>query len=181
MKRVLAFAGSNNPDSINHQLVTYASGLLNEAPTTLISLRDYPMTVFDLDVQQSQGPPENAYRLRKLIDDHDAYIISVSENNNTISAAFKNTIDWVSRAGEGYNILQEKPVLLMGTSPSPGGARNAITHATEILRAVGGKIVDTFFIPRYYQNVELGNTGYKIKDETLRGQLINLVQKFDHL
>lgn len=64
---ILAFAGSNGPQSINQQLVTHAAGLLNENSSTLISLCDFPMPVFGVEMLEKEGAPENSKRFRELI------------------------------------------------------------------------------------------------------------------
>jgi len=159
MKKVLAFAGSNSPNSINQQLVTYSSSLLNESPSTLINLRDFPMKVYDLGIEEKHGSPRYANLLRDLFKEHDGFIISVSENNQSVSAVFKNTVDWLSRAGDGYNVFEGKPVLLLGTSPGPNGAQKAIDHASDIIGGIGGKVVGKFSLPRFYDNIIVDRNG----------------------
>ncbi|ELR70213.1 NADPH-dependent FMN reductase [Fulvivirga imtechensis AK7] len=179
MKKILAFSGSNSPNSINQQLVAYASGLLNETPSVLINLRDFPMEVFGLEIMETSGIPKSAAKLYQLIREHDAFIIAVSENNHSVSAAFKNAMDWISRAGTSYNVFENKPVLLLGTSPGQGGAAFAIRHATDIITLLKGKIVNSLPVPGFHKTVELREQGLHFNDQELHDRLHNLVENFE--
>ena len=53
------------------------------------------------------------------IEEADFLVVSLAENNGNYSAAFKNVFDWCSRIT--VKVFQEKPMLLMATSP--GGKR----------------------------------------------------------
>ncbi len=65
---------------------------------TLISLKDFPMPLYDQDLEDASGKPEKAKELKKLFLEHDALLIASPEYNSMISAALKNALDWVSRA-----------------------------------------------------------------------------------
>lgn len=177
--KILAFAGSNSPQSINQQLVIYVNSLLDEGLTALIDLRDFPMPVFGKEILENEGAPENAKKLRALFADHEAFIISIAEYNQSVSSVFKNAMDWASKAGKGYDIFQNKPVLLIGTSPSPGGARIAIEHAAAIVSELGGKVVGKFSVPGFYKNVQVDENGFQIKDENVRQKLNELIADFE--
>ena len=179
MKKVLAFAGSNSPNSINQQLAAYASGLLNDVPSLLINLRDFPMEVFSLEIIETSGIPKSADKLYQLIQEHDAFIIAVSENNHSVSAVFKNAMDWISRVGASYDVFKNKPVLLLGTSPGQGGAAFAIRHATDIITLLKGKIVNSLSVPGFYKNVELREQGLHFNDQELHNRLHDLVENFE--
>ncbi|HEX5790218.1 MAG TPA: NAD(P)H-dependent oxidoreductase, partial [Luteolibacter sp.] len=99
-KHILAFSGSLRQDSFNHKLAAIAARGARGAgaQVTLIRLRDYPLPLFDEDLEKAKGMPENAAKLKKLFADHDALLIASPEYNGGISAALKNVIDWVSRA-----------------------------------------------------------------------------------
>lgn len=74
--RILAFAGSLRKDSFNKKVVRIAARDA-EAPgaqVTLLDLRDYPLPVYDGDLEEEQGLPENA-RKRMMIE-HDGFLIS---------------------------------------------------------------------------------------------------------
>ncbi len=64
---------------------------------TLIDLADYPLPVFDQDLEAAQGLPDSAVGLKAEFKNHHAFLIGCPEYNSSITAALKNAIDWVSR------------------------------------------------------------------------------------
>jgi NAD(P)H-dependent FMN reductase len=171
MNKILVFSGSNSSSSINQQLVTYVSSLLEESPSTLIHLRDFPLPLFGVDDEQSEGVPDHAKALEKEFAEHDAFIISVSEHNQSVSAVFKNTLDWISRAGESYKVLAGKPVFLLSTSPGAAGAQRALSHAADILRGLGAEIASTLSVPSFYEKVKIDEKGIQLVDQKIAGQI----------
>ena len=55
------------------------------------------MPVYDGDLESENGSPKSVKDLKRLMCDHDAFIISSPEYNSEIPPLLKNTIDWVSR------------------------------------------------------------------------------------
>lgn len=101
--KILAFAGSLRRDSYNKKLVRLAVNGAERAgaEVTYIDLKEYPMPVYDGDIENESGIPGNAMKLKDLFRDHHGLLISAPEYNSSISAALKNAIDWVSRPEEG--------------------------------------------------------------------------------
>lgn len=101
--RILVFAGSIRAGSFNARLAALAAKELTlaEAEVTLISLADYPMPLYDGNLEAQAGPPENAYRLKRLICMQHGVFIASPEYNASIAPLLKNTLDWVSRVREG--------------------------------------------------------------------------------
>ena len=97
--KILAFAGSTRTDSYNKKLVKIAAeGARAEgAEVTLIDLRDFPMPLFDGDLEAASGLPEHAKRLKRLMIGHHGLLISTPEYNSSITGVLKNAIDWASR------------------------------------------------------------------------------------
>lgn len=129
-KRILAFSGSLRQGSYNHQLVSIAARGARGAgaQVTLIRLRDYPLPLFDEDLEKAKGMPENAAKLKKLFAEHDGLLIASPEYNGGISAALKNVIDWVSRATDKdeppLSVLKGKTAAILAGSPGGmGGSR----------------------------------------------------------
>lgn len=66
--KIIAFAGSNSSTSINKQLVTYASSLLNEDQIEILDLDDYTIPTFDIDIEKAQGFSDEVKRFyHKLV------------------------------------------------------------------------------------------------------------------
>src|SRR5262249_13595279 len=120
--RVLAFAGSLRSESFNKKLVRIAARGAEEAgaAVTLGDLRDFPLPIFDQDLETTQGMPEAGARLKNLMIQHDGFLISAPEYNSSITAALKNAIDWASRPAPGEPSLvafRGKAAALMSASP----------------------------------------------------------------
>jgi chromate reductase, NAD(P)H dehydrogenase (quinone) len=131
--RILAFAGSTRADSYNKKLVkiAVAGAQAAGAAVTYIDLRDYPLPIFDGDLEEAEGLPPNARKLKDLFLANDGLLIAAPEYNSSITAVLKNTIDWVSRpvANEApLGGFLSKVAGLMSASPGAlGGLRGLVT------------------------------------------------------
>src|SRR5215831_18021639 len=67
------------------------------AEVTLIDLKDFPLPLFDQDLEAQQGMPENGKKLKKLFIDHDGLLLASPEHNSSITPVLKKALDWVSR------------------------------------------------------------------------------------
>ena len=144
MSKILAFGGSTRKDSYNHRLVQIAAAGAREAgaDVTLISLRQFPMPLFDEDFESENGKPEKAKELKQLMIEHDGFLISCPEYNSSITAVLKNAIDWVSRPDEGdapggLAAFSGKVVSLMSASPGGLGGLRGLVHVRAILGNIG--------------------------------------------
>lgn len=136
--RILAFAGSARTSSFNKQLIKIAAQGARDAgaAVTLIDLKDYPLPLFDQDLEASQGLPEVALQLKQLFVSHDGLLISSPEYNSSFSPLLKNTIDWVSRSspGEpGLAAFNGKVATLMAASPGALGGLRGLVHVRAML------------------------------------------------
>jgi NAD(P)H-dependent FMN reductase len=131
--KILAFAGSTRKESFNKKLVKIAAGAATAlgAQVTYVDLRDFPMPLYDGDLEAEQGIPENARKFKALLQAHDGFLISAPEYNSSITGVLKNTIDWASRPAPGEAPLvcfAGKVVSLMSASPGAlGGLRGLVT------------------------------------------------------
>ena len=57
--RIVAFAGSARKDSLNLQLVKVAAegARAAGAEVTVLDMRDFPMPLFNQDLEEAEGPP----------------------------------------------------------------------------------------------------------------------------
>ena len=131
--RILAFAGSLRTESYNKKLVKVAAGGARSAgaQVNFIDLRDYPLPIFDEDLEAKEGAPPNALKLKELFVSHHGLLISAPEYNSSITAVLKNTIDWISRPVKNEPPLAAfagKYATLMAASPGAlGGLRGLVT------------------------------------------------------
>ena len=140
--RILAFAGSTRRESFNKKLVQNAAKGAREAgaEVTLIDLKDFPLPLFDQDLEAEQGMPENGKQLKKLFIDHDGLLIASPEYNSSFPAVLKNAIDWVSRPAPGEPSLvafRGKVATLMSASPGALGGQRGLVHVRSIFGNLG--------------------------------------------
>jgi NAD(P)H-dependent FMN reductase len=140
--RILAFAGSTRRESFNKKLVPIAAKGARDAgaEVTLIDLKDFPLPLFDQDLEAEQAMPENGKKLKKLFIDHDGLLIASPEYNSSITAVLKNAIDWVSRPAPGEPPLvafRGKVATLMSASPGALGGLRGLVHVRSILGNIG--------------------------------------------
>ncbi len=101
--KILVFAGSIRSGSLNARLAALAAKELTiaDAEVSLISLADYPMPLYDGNLEAASGPPEQAVKLKRMLCAHQGVFIASPEYNASITPLLKNTIDWISRVREG--------------------------------------------------------------------------------
>lgn len=141
--KILVFGGSLRRDSFNQKLAAIAAEGAREAgaEVTLIALRDFPLPVFDQDLEDASGKPEAAARLKAIFREHDGLIIASPEYNSSITAALKNAIDWVSRVDSDdeppLSALSGKTAVLCSASPGALGGLRGLVHLRSILGNLG--------------------------------------------
>lgn len=156
--KILVFGGSLRRDSFNQKLAVIAAEGAREAgaEVSLIALRDFPMPVFDQDLEDASGKPEPAARLKALFREHHGLIIASPEYNSSITAALKNAIDWVSRADSDdeppLSALSGKTAILCSASPGGLGGLRALVHLRAILGNIGITVLpDQISVSNAYQ------------------------------
>jgi NAD(P)H-dependent FMN reductase len=176
MKKILVFCGSNSTTSVNRKLVELAHSKLETVESMLIDLRDFPLPIYSMDIEEGTGIPTDAKRLRILFDEHDGFMIASPEHYGMMPAFFKNTMDWISRM-EG-RIFQKKPVLLMSASPGPrGGAINLENMKNVIPHWGASAVFASFSIGSFYQNFDLEQNTLVNPEDNQR--LTTVVREFE--
>jgi len=173
MKNIIAFAGSNSKQSINKQLVMYASQLVENTEINILDLNDFDMPLFGVDLESEMGgQPENAHKFLNLIKSSDGIIISLAEHNGAYTTVFKNLFDWMSRI-EG-KMFYKKPMLLMATSPGMRGGATVLEIAKGRFPYHDANIIETFSLPSFNDNFSEG----KISDNHLDLELKSKINAF---
>jgi chromate reductase, NAD(P)H dehydrogenase (quinone) len=140
--KILVIPGSLRAQSYNGRLAALATKELTlaDADVTRISLLDYPLPIYDADLAEKSGPPQNALRLKQLMSAHQGVFIASPEYNASITPLVKNTIDWISVVREGGEpalaAYQNRVFALGGASPGRSGAMQSLLALRQVL-AVG--------------------------------------------
>jgi NAD(P)H-dependent FMN reductase len=141
--RILAFGGSLRRDSFNQKLAAIAAQGARDAgaEVTLVALRDFPLPVFDQDIEAASGMPDAAKRLKGLFREHHGLLIASPEYNSSVTAALKNALDWVSRAESDDEpplmAFSGKSAVLCAASPGALGGLRGLVHVRAILGNIG--------------------------------------------
>ena len=136
--KILAFAGALRKDSLNKKMIKIAAKGAEEAGAivTYIDLKDYPLPIYDQDIEDATGIPDNAMKLKNLFLENDGFLIACPEYNSSVTAVLKNVIDWVSRPAPGETAYLccfiGKVVLLMSASPGNLGGIRGLVHVKSI-------------------------------------------------
>ncbi len=140
--KILAFAGSTRTDSYNKKIIKIAAkgAQAAGAEVTLIDLRDFPLPLYDEDLETKEGLPPNGRKLKDLFLANDGLLISSPEYNSSISGVLKNAVDWVSRPVPNEKPLEcfsGKIATLMSASPGALGGLQGLVTLRSILGNIG--------------------------------------------
>lgn len=143
---IVAYAGSLREGSFNKKLLKLAVAAARDAGAlvTEADLRDFPMPLYDADVQEREGFPEHVRRFRGLLIANDAQLIASPEYNRSISGVLKNAIDWASRTGPGEPpnpCFSGKTAGILGASPGAIGTLCGLMHLRSILGNIGVLVI----------------------------------------
>ena len=75
MKKIIAFAGTNSKNSINKQLVTYATSLLKDVEVKILDLNDFELPLYGIDFENEYGIPNNAHKFLDFIKSSDDILV----------------------------------------------------------------------------------------------------------
>ena len=170
--KIIAFGGSPSKNSINKKLATYASSLFVNAEVEILDLNNYQMPLFSVDVEAEVGQHDLAKAFLAKIESADFLVVSMAENNGNYSAAFKNLFDWCSRITP--KVFQEKPMLLMATSPGARGGASVLEIAKKAFPRYGANIKATFSLPGFNANFDVEKL--KISNSEFDNQLKEIVK-----
>ena len=174
--KILTFAGSLRTDSCNKKFAREALRLAKEAGAEgeFIDLKDYPMPVYDGDIETNSGIPETTVALGKKIAAADAIIISTPEYNGSIPGILKNALDWLSR--DKPVTITGKHLLLLAASPGAWGGIRALWHSRQPFEVLGVHVYpDMIALPNAYNMFDEQG---KLKDEKTIQRLKTTLEQF---
>ncbi len=154
--KLLAFAASNSSKSINKQLATYAALQVRHddgIEVEILDINDYEMPLFSEDKEAQLGQPQQAKDFYEKLGQADGIIISFAEHNGSYTAAYKNLFDWTSRINQ--KLFQNKPMVLLATSPGPGGAATVLAAAVGSAPYFAGDVKASLSIPSFYDSFDM--------------------------
>jgi chromate reductase len=147
LPKILVFAGSIRSGSHNARLAALATKelVLAGADVTRISLVDYPMPLYDGNLELMSGPPANALKLKQLMSAHQGVFIASPEYNASVTPLLKNTIDWISRVRErgepALAAYKNRVFAIGGASDGAYGAMRSLMALRQVLELGCGALV----------------------------------------
>ncbi|KUO53946.1 MAG: NADPH-dependent FMN reductase [Alphaproteobacteria bacterium BRH_c36] len=180
--RLLFFAGSARTGSHNMRVAELGARIAdaNGIAATLADLGDYSMPLYDGDIERTEGPPENARKLKALLSLHTGVLISCPEYNASITPLLKNTLDWISRVreeGEAPNeVFRTRVFALASASPGGMGGLRGLYTVRHVLELGLGALVlpEQFAVPRAANAFE--ENGH-LKDVAAQERYKDLIKK----
>jgi len=145
--KILVIPGSLRTGSLNARLAAAAVHEFAQAgaEVTRISLGDFPLPIYDGDLQTKSGVPKNAINLKRMIGAHHGVLIVTPEYNSSVPALVKNAIDWVSRVQDAHEsrgqIFRERAFAIAAASESRLGGTRALAALRLILAACQATVI----------------------------------------
>jgi len=141
MSKILMFSGSSRKESFNKKLINLAAKKATEQghEVTLIDLKEYSMLIYDGDLEEENGAPENAKEICKLMSESDSIVISSPEYNGFPSPLLKNVIDWVSRVDR--DVYKNKRIAIISASPGGLGGVRGLMQLRMLLNNLNAAVI----------------------------------------
>ena len=145
--KILVIPGSLRAGSLNAKLAATAACELADAgaDVTRISLADFPMPIYDGDLQARSGVPKHAVNLKRMIGVHHGVLIVTPEYNSSVPALVKNTIDWVTRVQDGHEargqVFRDRAFGIAAASESRLGGARSLAALRLILTACHASVI----------------------------------------
>src|ERR1700693_5267202 len=145
--KILVIPGSLRIGSLNARVAAVAAHELAQqgAEVTRISLADFPLPIYDGDLQGKSGVPKHAVNLKRMIGAHHGVLIVTPEYNSSVPPLVKNTIDWVTRVQDTHEtrgqVFRENPFAIAAVSESRLGGTRALAALRLILTACHATVI----------------------------------------
>jgi chromate reductase len=175
--KILVIPGSTRTGSHNVKLAALAAKELTliDADVTRISLQDYPLPIYEADLDARACQLANALLLKQMIMAHHGVFIASPEYSASVTPLLKNAIDWVSRVRERgdslYAAFHGRVFAIASASPGRAGGLRSLMALRQILELGCGALV----IP---EQVAIPNAeqAFDDKDEIVDTGLANLLR-----
>jgi chromate reductase len=145
--KILVIPGSLRTGSLNAKLAAAAVDELvrAEVSVTRVSLGDFPLPIYDGDLESKSGVPKNAVNLRRMLGSHDGVVLVTPEYNASLPALLKNAIDWVSRVQDSHEtrgqVFRDRPFAIAAASAGRLGGTRCLAALRLILSACRATVI----------------------------------------
>jgi chromate reductase len=145
--KILVIPGSVRTGSLNARLAAAAAYEFAQAgvEVTRISLGDFPLPIYDGDLQTKSGVPKNAVNLKRMIAAHHGVLLVSPEYNSSVPPLVKNAIDWVTRVQDAQEsrgqVFRERVFAIAAASESRLGGSRCLAALRQILSACQATVI----------------------------------------
>jgi NAD(P)H-dependent FMN reductase len=145
--KILVIPGSLRTGSLNARLAAVAAYQFAQAgaEVTRLSLADFPLPIYDGDLQSKSGVPKNAVNLKRMIGAHHGVLIVTPEYNASVPPLVKNTIDWVTRVQDAHEtrgqVFRGRAFAIAAASESRLGGTRSLAALRLILTACQAVVI----------------------------------------
>ena len=185
--KILVIPGSLRTGSHNARLAATAVREFAQAgiEVTRLSLVDFPLPIYDGDLQAKSGVPKHAINLKRMMAAHHGILLVTPEYNSSIPALLKNMLDWVSRVQDPHEARAQvfrRPFAIAAASESRLGGTRALTALRLILSSLQAQVIPSQFALSYAQQAyddmdRLKNPADREALQALVRQLIDVSQR----
>jgi NAD(P)H-dependent FMN reductase len=185
--KILVIPGSLRTGSLNAKLAATLAAELAQAGAdiTRLSLGDFPLPIYDGDLQAKSGVPKNAVNLKRMMASHHGVLMVTPEYNASIPSLLKNAIDWVSRVQDPHEtrgqVFRDRAFAIASASGNRLGGARALMALRLILSACQAPVIPNqlalSFAPEAYDDMDrLKHAGDIEAQKALVAQLIEFSQ-----
>jgi chromate reductase len=171
--KIIAFGASSSKKSINKTLATYVASLVKGAKVEVLDLNDYELPIYSQDKELELGIPTAVKTFLQKINEADAVVVSFAEHNGSYSSAYKNIFDWVSRTSK--KVYENKKMIILSTSPGPGGAKAVFGAAVTSMPFFGAIVVGSMSVPSFFENFDMERL--VLKNSELERNIVEIINK----
>jgi chromate reductase, NAD(P)H dehydrogenase (quinone) len=145
--KILVIPGSLRTGSLNVRLAAAAVDQLvrADADVTQLSLGDFPLPIYDGDLESSSGVPKHAINLKRMIGAHHGVLIVTPEYNSSLPPLLKNAIDWVSRVQDAHEgrceVFRGRPFAMAAASNGRLGGTRCLQALRLVLSACRATVI----------------------------------------
>src|SRR6202171_6474526 len=146
--KILVIPGSLRTGSLNAKLAAAVAYQFAQAgaKVTRISLGDFPLPIYDGDLQTKSGVPKHAINLKRMIGAHHGVLIVTPEYNSSVPPLVKNTIDWVTHVQNAQEtrgqVFRERAFAIAPAPESRLGGTRALAALRLVLTACHATVID---------------------------------------
>ena len=181
--KILVIPGSLRTGSINARLAAVVAKefALAGVDVTRLSLADYPLPIYDGDLEAKSGVPKNALNLKRMLGAHHGVVFVTPEYNSSLPPLLKNAIDWITRVEDGNEtqgqVFRERAFAMASASEGKLGGSRCLAALRLILSGCRATVIPNqlalSFADQAYDERE--RLKHKADSDALRGMVTQLI------